>query len=291
MDYREKIVHGDEGLPIAVYVIEPDHIRYRMNIHWHPELEILYVRKGTLQLRLNEESHCLRAGDVYLIPGGTIHSGEPEQCSYTCVLVNLSLLMKKSDACMAFANRVSDGSVKILTDLGGQSDAFAHLCEGMRDACLRHGDGYAFEIKGLIFSFFGVILNNGLYGPGTPGISQTEAMTVRMKTVLAYIEKNYAAPLRLEELAQQADMTPNHLCKCFKTVTGMTPFAYLIGCRLSKAQYALKTTDLPVTGIALDCGFNDISYFIRLFRKTYGITPKQFRKAAQMLSESEPCVV
>lgn len=282
MDYREKIVHGDEGLPIAVYVLEQDHIRYRMNVHWHPELEILYVREGVLHLRLNEEAYCLRAGDVYLIPGGTIHSGEPEKCSYTCVLVNPSLLMKKSDACMEFANRISDGSVKILTNLGSRSDTFAQLCERMREAYLRHGDGYAFEIKGLIFSFFGAVLNNGLYESGATGSHQAEAMTVRIKAVLAYIEKNYASPLRLEELAKQADMTPNHLCKCFKAVTGTTPFAYLIGCRLSKAQYALKTTDLPVTGIALDCGFNDISYFIRLFRETYGITPKQFRKTAQM---------
>ena len=77
-------------------------------------------------------------------------------------------------------------------------------------------------------------------------------------------------------------MTPNHFCRCFKAATGLTPFSYLTRYRLSKAQYALRSTDLPVTGVALDCGFNDVSHFIRLFRESCGMTPLQFRKSEQL---------
>ena len=54
MDYREKIVHGDEGLPFAVYSVTPSHVRYHMELHWHPEHEILFVQDGTFSLRLND---------------------------------------------------------------------------------------------------------------------------------------------------------------------------------------------------------------------------------------------
>ena len=64
MDYREKIVHGDEGLPFAVYSVTPSHARYHMELHWHPEHEILFVQDGTFSLRLNDTVYLLHPGDV-----------------------------------------------------------------------------------------------------------------------------------------------------------------------------------------------------------------------------------
>ena len=78
-------------------------------------------------------------------------------------------------------------------------------------------------------------------------------------------------------LATLAHMTPNHFCRTFRRYTGQTPFAYITGFRLRKAQYALRTTDMSVTEIALYAGFGDVSHFIRVFRETYGHTPKVYR--------------
>ena len=277
MDYREKIVHGDEGLPVAIYEISPDHMRYRMNVHWHPEHEILHVRRGEITVRLNDTSLYLRAGDVIFIPGGTIHSAEPRNCDYTCILINLTLLMKKSDVCMDFANRISDGSVKIFTCLSRHSDCFSQMCAQLLRAHKEKTAGYPFEIKSIIFSFFGNILNQALYTEETPRTSHSENTALRMKTAISYIEQRYDSNIRLKELADQTHMSPNHFCRSFKAVTGQTPFEYVTRYRLAKAQHALRTTDMGVTETALACGFNDVSHFIRLFRETYGVTPKQYR--------------
>ena len=113
MDIRERIVHGDEGLPVEIYEIEPDFVRYRMAVHWHPEHELLYVRRGHISVHLDDATYELGAGDTLFIRGGSIHSAEPEDCDYVCILINLSLLMKRSDACMAFTSRLGDGGVRV----------------------------------------------------------------------------------------------------------------------------------------------------------------------------------
>ncbi len=278
MDYREKIAHGNEGFPIAVYEIEPEHERYRMHVHWHPEHEILHVHQGILHLRLNDTLYHLKAGDVIFIAGGSIHSGEPENCRYSCILVNLPLLMKKNDSCMDVADGLRTGTLKILPILGEAAHGFSSLCTEMSRIYEQKREGYLFEMKGLIFCFFGRILNEGHYSREVRD-KTNDAMSARMKVAIAFMEENYETPIKLAELARLASMSPNHFCRCFKAVTGTTPFAYLIAYRLSNACYALKNTDHPITSIALDNGFNDVSHFIRLFRETYGMTPKQYRKA------------
>lgn len=277
MDYREKIVHGDEGLPFAVYSVTPSHVRYHMELHWHPEHEILFVQDGTFSLRLNDTVYLLHPGDVVLICGGTIHSGEPEACIYTCFLVNSGLMMKKEDACMDFFRRTENGSLQILPRLSDHSPVFATLCRQMCEVYRAGGEAYPFQIKGLIFEFWGQIAEQKLYTEALP--SHDSAVNAgRMKTVIRYMEERYNTRIRLSELAALVDLTPNHFCRSFREITGYTPLAYLNRHRLARARYALATSELSVTEIALDCGFNDVSHFIRCFRLLYGTTPKQFRQ-------------
>ncbi len=279
MDCRERIVHGDEALPVELYDIHPDYVRYRMQLHWHPEHEILYVRRGRITVHLDDETYCLRAGDVLFIQGGSIHSAEPEDCNYICVLVNLELLMKRRDACMQFALRLSQADVRVQRHLGGAGSLYATLCEQMRTAYFSDAEAYPFLIKGLIFSFFGALIRDGHYTVQKSGRSLASPTASRLKTAIAWMEENCATPVRLEQLSELSHMTPNHFCRAFKKYTGTTPIAYLGAYRLSKAQYALCTTDMSITEIALATGFGDASHFIRFFRKACGMTPLAYRRA------------
>lgn len=284
MDYREKTVHGNEGLPIAVYRVGPSHIRYRMNAHWHPEHEILYVERGSLRLFLNNTPMELQSGDVAFISGGTIHSAEPTDCLYHCITVNLPLMLRKSDACMPFADRIRSGAVRIRPYLGGTSVDFAAICRRILDSEARQDEGYPFAVKGEIFTFFGAILSAHLYTDGAE-TGGNDASIGRMKRAMTYMEEHYAATVRLSDLAALSDMTPNYFCHCFRVAVGLSPMEYLIRYRLTKAQYALSSTDRSITEIALDCGFGDSGYFIRAFRARFGVTPKRYRAQAETQSE------
>ncbi len=278
MAQRESIIHGNEGLPVAVYDVTPAHGRYHMATHWHPEHEILFVRRGHFTLRLNQTVYELSAGDVAFYAGGTIHTGEPSDCDYTCILLNLPLMIKKSDMCMRFADDLQSGGVTVEPLLGRTNPRFAALCEQIRQSFCTRKAGYAFDMKAGIFAFFGEILNSGLYTVTAATASQTQKSTDRMKAILQHLEENYMTAIQLDELATLAHMTPAHLCRCFKAVTGRTPIAFLIDYRLDKARYSLMTTDRSITDIALACGFNDVSYFTRLFRQKYAITPNRCKQ-------------
>jgi len=82
-------------------------------------------------------------------------------------------------------------------------------------------------------------------------------------------------------LAKSFGITPNHLCAVFRESTGMTISQARIKTRLDAAAKLLEETDLPIHEVYLKCGFNDLSYFYRIFRKYFGSSPRHFRKNGQ----------
>lgn len=92
-----------------------------------------------------------------------------------------------------------------------------------------------------------------------------------------FIDGAFSEQLSLENLADQVGLSPGYLCQAFKRHTGKTPFQYLIDRRIQAAMLRLRTTDQKVLSIALDCGFNDLTYFNRTFKRLAGCSPTAWR--------------
>ncbi len=99
-----------------------------------------------------------------------------------------------------------------------------------------------------------------------------------IRDILAYINENYAEEVSLANLAKQFHLNPSYLCRVFKRECGKTLSGYLVELRLNKACQMLRNTRLLVNRIAEQCGYGDYFYFERLFKRTYGITPTQYRE-------------
>jgi len=102
----------------------------------------------------------------------------------------------------------------------------------------------------------------------------------RMSEVLRYMAAHSAVPHKLVGLARMARMSPYHFLRSFKAATGVTPHQWLLRARLHKAAARLATSRAPVTDIALDVGFEDLSNFTRTFRTEFGASPREYRLAA-----------
>jgi len=87
-------------------------------------------------------------------------------------------------------------------------------------------------------------------------------------------------PHTLADLADAAHLSPYHFLRTFKTITGVTPHQWLLRARLREAAKRLAGSRAPITVIALDVGFADLSNFIRSFRAEFGLSPRQYRAAA-----------
>ncbi|KEA63386.1 Transcriptional regulator, AraC family [Marinobacterium lacunae] len=102
----------------------------------------------------------------------------------------------------------------------------------------------------------------------------------QLKRVIEYIESSLDRPIPLSELAAIADLSEYHFARMFRQSLGIPPHQYLTNRRLERARDLLITTKLPLTDIALRCGFSSSSHFSNCFRKNMGYPPSDVRRRA-----------
>lgn len=114
---------------------------------------------------------------------------------------------------------------------------------------------------------------------GTPNVGTVKLSDeLRIEASIRFAERSLADAPSLDLLAKIAGLSKFHYLRLFKMVTGSTPHRYLLDLRLSAAASRLLESRLPVTAIAFDCGFSDLSSFIRHFKARYGKSPTAFRR-------------
>ncbi len=103
-------------------------------------------------------------------------------------------------------------------------------------------------------------------------------ISASLKSALKYIDLNYTKTIDIKELAKQEHISYTYFRTLFKKKTGTSPNQYIIMLRLKNAATLLKQTELSIKEIAKSVGFSDQMYFSRIFKKRFGMTPKEFRK-------------
>ena len=105
-----------------------------------------------------------------------------------------------------------------------------------------------------------------------------------MEEVKVYLETHFASSMTLQSISERFYIHPNYFSRRFKEKQGQTFVDYLTAIRMKKAMDWIQETDLQVQQIANKVGFEDASYFTSVFRKFYGLTPKQYREQIQSKS-------
>jgi AraC-like DNA-binding protein len=96
-----------------------------------------------------------------------------------------------------------------------------------------------------------------------------------------WIDAHSHRPIDLEDAAAQADISPFHFLRLFSSVLGVTPHQYLVRSRLRHAARLLADDERPITDVAYDVGFGDLSNFVRTFHRAAGVSPRRFREASR----------
>lgn len=277
MIYNELKQHGTEDFPFELYQVSEGHPKYEMAFHWHTNLELIWVKEGELTLTLDNRLLLLQSGDVAVINSETVHGAAPKNCVYECIVFNLAFLKTGNHACDAF-----------LDDLLSHN---AYLCERPTDkdtvlliqnvfrTIASSDTGTEFKVLGLFHSFLGEMQQKNQFTAYLPPSNgHDEKKVVKLKTVLKYIRENFANDITLEDMSSVAGFSCKYFCKFFKDMTRTTPINYLMAYRIERAARKLLGSDLSVTQIAFDCGFNDLSYFIKTFKTFKHMSPKEYRK-------------
>ncbi len=132
------------------------------------------------------------------------------------------------------------------------------------------------QLHGLLTLFYVSAENAGSRSSASSG--PRPARSDVMRQVKFYLTQNYASPVTLEQLARRFEISKANLSRMFQCEFGVGVSRYLTTLRLESAVALLNDTALPVSEVAQRCGFSTGGYFIRVFRRHFGTTPKHYRR-------------
>ncbi|MBE5740059.1 MAG: helix-turn-helix domain-containing protein [Clostridiales bacterium] len=277
MIYNELKQHGTEDFPFELYKVNSQHPKYEMAFHWHTNLELTRVLSGSLSLTLDNRNFLLKAGDVAIINSETVHGATPKDCVYECIVFNLAFLKTNNRACDLFIdNLLSHNS---FLEERPTHPHIIQLIHRIFDETGKNQAGMPFKVLGLFHELLGEIQQKEQFNSHLPLSNvKDEKKVVKLKLVLKFIRDNFASDITLDDMSAVAGFSCKYFCKFFKDMTGTTPVNYLMAYRIERASRKLLGTDLPITQIAYDCGFNDLSYFIKTFKSFKHVSPKEYRR-------------
>ena len=230
---------------------------------------ISYVRKGSFGLRCRGKSHELVAGSVMIG-----HPGDEYLCSHEHVC---------GDECLSFflgpelMETVGDSAAVWQVGCAPPLPELMVLGELAQTAADGNSDIGLDEIGQLLVSRFVEVVS------GKPRKAVPAAARDRRRVVEAamWIDAHSNLPIGLEDAAGQAGISPFHFLRLFADTLGDTPHQYLVRSRLRHAARRLADDDSPITEIAYDVGFGDLSNFVRTFHRAAGASPLKFRRASR----------
>lgn len=281
---QELTEHGKEDFPLSMdrQCVANEHCKYVL--HWHYEVQIGVVTKGSVVFRSPEHECRILEGEGVFINSGCLHEAEPTDDSegeYVCVNFDPKVISGYSSSLvrreyidpLLLSDRLQIVFLK-------QEPWHKEICSALLEMARimdEHSYGHELELKVIISKIWLIIVkNNEEILKDVSRISRADKQ--RMKTLLEYISENYTEKITLENIAESAHISKGECCRIFSRILRTTPFRYLTGYRISKSIKLLTTADMSISEIAQRTGFGNSSYFTVCFKKELGITPKEYRK-------------
>lgn len=253
-------------------------------LHWQDGVEIIYVKKGRGEVRVDTEQYLAKAGDVFIVLPGHIHgiySIAKEKMEYENMFFDMDFLgMNSIDLCSRkYLHPIAEGKIKLPIHLySGHPlyNSFIQCLDNVDVLCDKKADGYEVGVKGLMLTSLSILLQGAEDNLEYEVKGKNEQ---KIKYVLTQIEMNYGKELTIEDVAEECGYSASHFMRWFKEHTGFSFNGYLIEYRLNRAADKLRNTDETIINIASDTGFENLSNFNRLFKKRFLMTPSEFRKS------------
>lgn len=283
--YHEIKEHGGRDFPFNIYPCTLPLDFSQVPVHWHEEVEIISIKKGQGTVTVDAIPLQMRGGEAVVIFPGQLHGisqwGEGA-VEYENIIFRISMLMTaQADVCTAgFLEPLSQGLVQEPVHITRAMEQYSQVMECIRSMdvlCRNKAYGYELGIKGALFTLLGLLA--GVYAPA--GAEGPRKSREKMKMILEYVENHYGEKIAVQDGAALCYYSNSHFMKYFKQYMGIPFTRYLNDFRLEKAGGFLGSTAMTVTDVAQCCGFDNLSYFNRLFRQKYHLTPGAYRKGLQ----------
>ena len=234
--------------------------------HYHPHLEIYYMKDGHCRYFIDDRSFDVEAGDVVFIPQGIIHRTKYTTSSHSRLLINFTdeylpsdIIAKLEKARYLYRSKEIAKNIEAIFKKIEQEYANPDEYTPKMLCC------HTIEMLCLI-----------LRHPGN--LEEATTGNELVDSIMKYIKQNYMNDIKLSSVAKMKSVSAEHLSRTFKSCTGLGFNEYVTLLRLRRSEEMIKNNpSKTISEIAYECGFNDGNYFSYKFRKMYGISPIQLR--------------
>lgn len=261
--------------------------------HSHEYMQIWYVYKGVVFHWINGTCHEMAKGDVFVVPPYVIHRISARDlddviimgCEFSARFINSQFDdFEKYKDIFDFAYLqpflVEDKNIKAKVTLTVDFQIqVENIMNNMLTEYKTQDNYYDHIIKAELLKLLSIIAREyGNSKSNKESKSVVEKYRNNVSKAIKYIDQNFYKDLKLDDACKQAMMSKSYFCYIFKIITQKTFTEYLVDMRIKKAMDLLVNTDLSITNISYNVGFNDSAYFCRVFKKMVGVSPKYYKK-------------
>jgi AraC-like DNA-binding protein len=157
----------------------------------------------------------------------------------------------------------------------GREPLLGHVLRRLRQELATKAEGYEPVVRGLLATACALLARHP--GEPTPPVTAEDWVSEEFVALLARLARDFAEPLTVGQMAEDLDYSDTHFRRLFKSALGRPPHDYVIHLRVNAARALLSATEDPVSEIAAQCGFPEISTFHRHFKARSGCTPLEYR--------------
>lgn len=277
-ELKENHPHGTREYPFCEY-----HMRYwphafQIPVHWHDEVEIIYVRKGPLMVEIDGQKFIGDDGAVYIVSPGVLHMmAAPETpVDYFTFLFPMEFISFQTkdeledEIFFPLRNHTREFRPEVTNR--NLLEKLIPILDELAEENGKFGTHRQIQVRIRLLQVVDLLVE----------YDQLEAKTGRAsggleKEILIYIQDNYHEHISLAELSEHFHLSEKYMSRFFSERFHMTLTQYVNYVRLKYARHLLESTDLSVTEIAMKSGYPNVSYFIRKFSAAVGEPPLRYR--------------
>ena len=285
---REMKQHGTERFPFQYY---QEHFNWNrletVEWHWHSELEFVEILQGAIECHIGEEIIELREGDTFFINSGVIHKYQApkvcreKQCMFSDILFlpeiiapNSSLIYEKYVRPIVLYGK----PFLVMRQTQAWEESVRSLYHHIVNVCLTAEDLTELRIQAGVSELWTRLFHYLYREESEQQENKNILAQARLRKMMQFIWDHFHEKITLDDIAASANISKSAALRCFRSGMQTSPVGYLNDFRLNCAKELLLTSHSTVSEIAVSVGFDNVGYFDRVFRRTFGLTPKQFAK-------------
>ncbi|PQC45593.1 AraC family transcriptional regulator [Enterococcus faecium] len=275
---KDPAIHGTALKPLQVY--HQDYLFGGLLVpyHWHEEWEWIWVEDGEINITIAGKQIIAHKNDILFINSEEMHGissiNKTASIHHALVFSPEILINKTNDqAQIELIGPLTLGQFTFPSIISANNNkVYREIMHEIVQIHLAQNENWYFFLKIHILKMIYLLAKDNQINM----IPLENNSKMEFTNTLIYIHENYMNKIKLDQLAMISNMSKGHFIRKFHAEIGQTPIEYINHYRIYRASKLFKITNQNVTEVALNCGFNNISYFIKLFKNIVGVSPKTF---------------